>query len=50
MTDFEDAVQAETAKQNDIGIIITRNKVDFKKCDIEVLTPEEFIRKQLGTI
>ena len=49
MTDFEDAVQVETAKQNDISIIITRNKADFKKSDIEVFTPDEFILKQLGT-
>ena len=31
LTDFEDAVQTECARQNDINIIITRNIADFKK-------------------
>lgn len=44
LSDFEDAVQVESAKQNDIGMIITRNKTDFLKSDIVVLTPEEFIQ------
>jgi predicted nucleic acid-binding protein len=47
LTDFEDAVQIESAKQNGIGIIITRNKADFVKSDISIFTPDEFFRKFL---
>lgn len=49
LTDFEDAVQTESAKQNAISIIITRNKSDFKMSDMEVFTPDEFIRQRLRT-
>ena len=43
MADFEDAVQTETAKQNDINVIITRNKKDFINSGIKVFSPDEFI-------
>ena len=43
MKDFEDAVQTETAKQNNIPIIITRNQADFKNSGLEIYSPEEFI-------
>jgi predicted nucleic acid-binding protein len=43
LTDFEDAVQVESAKENGIGIIITRNKADFVKSDVSVFTPDEFV-------
>ena len=46
LTDFEDAVQVESAKQSGIGIIITRNKTDFVKSDVSIFTPEEFLRQQ----
>lgn len=44
--DFEDAVQFHSARQSN-AIIITRNKKDFRKVskEIEVLTPEEFLKK-----
>lgn len=43
-TDFEDAVQTQTAIENEIDFIITRNTKDFKKTKkIKVLTPDEFI-------
>ncbi|MDP3435215.1 MAG: PIN domain-containing protein [Bacteroidota bacterium] len=45
LTDFEDAVQAECAGQNDINIIITRNIADFKKSKLEIFTPSEFINQ-----
>jgi predicted nucleic acid-binding protein len=48
MSDFEDAVQVESAKQSDIDIIISRNKSDFLHSGIEVLTPLEFIHFQKG--
>lgn len=43
MLDFEDAVQNETAKQNDIATIITRDKKDFEGSGLEVYTPGEYI-------
>lgn len=45
MKDFEDAVQTETAKQNDIKIVITRNKKDFENSGLEIYSPEEYIKK-----
>ena len=40
--DFEDAVQYTAAlKQGSIDAIITRNKKDFKKSQIKVLSPDE---------
>jgi len=46
MTDFEDAVQAETAKFNEIDAIITRNYSDFEHSGLQVYTPDDFIQKQ----
>jgi predicted nucleic acid-binding protein len=43
-TDFEDAIQYFTAVNNRINIIITRNKTDYKKSKISVLTAEEFLK------
>jgi hypothetical protein len=43
MKDFEDAVQTSAAKFNDIEVIITRNKSDFKHTSLEIVSPEEFI-------
>jgi predicted nucleic acid-binding protein len=43
-TDFEDAIQYFTAVNNRIKIIITRNKIDYKNCKINVLTAEEFLK------
>lgn len=41
--DFEDAVQYHCALQNNISIIVTRNLKDYKKAEISVLTPQQFI-------
>ena len=41
--DFEDAVQIQCAVFNQIFIIITRNKSDFKTDEVNVFTPEEFL-------
>ena len=46
--DFEDAVQYSVAYANGIDCIITNNKKDFIKSDIEVLTPAEFLSKYAG--
>ncbi len=42
--DFEDAIQYFTAVNNGITLIITRNKVDYKRSKINVLTAEEFLK------
>jgi len=43
--DFEDAVQIQTAKQNNIKIVITRNKKDFKNSGLTVFNPDEYINE-----
>lgn len=42
--DFEDAIQYFTAVNNGITLIITRNKTDYKRSKINVLTAEEFLK------
>lgn len=42
--DFEDAIQYEVAKENQQELIISRNTKDFRKSDIPVFTPEEFLK------
>ena len=46
--DFEDAIQYYTAVNNGITFIITRNKIDYKRSKIDILTAEEFL-KSLAT-
>lgn len=43
--DFEDAIQYHTALENDLEIIITRNKKDFKNSVLPVLTAKEYLLK-----
>lgn len=43
-TDFEDAIQYEVAKENQQEIIISRNIRDFRKSNIPVLTPEDYLK------
>ncbi len=43
--DFEDAIQYQTAIQNGLEIIITRNKKDFKNAKIPVLNAKEYLNK-----
>jgi len=45
--DFEDGLQYFTARENDIEILLTRNKKDYKEKDILVQTPEEFIKSRI---
>lgn len=48
-SDFEDGVKNFTAHQeSDIKTIITRNVRDFKKSELIIKTPEEFIAGYLG--
>ena len=41
--DFEDAIQYHTALENDLEIIISRNKKDFKNSILPVLTAKEYL-------
>lgn len=41
--DFEDGLQYYSALENDVDIIITRNKKDFKSSKLPVLTSKEFL-------
>ena len=43
--DFEDGLQYYSAIENSVDIIITRNKKDFKKSKLPVLTAKEFLAK-----
>lgn len=43
--DFEDAVQYSVALANGIDCLVTRNKGDYIRAEIEVLTPKEFLEK-----
>ncbi len=42
--DFEDAVQILACKKDNIDLIITRNKKDFKNKRIKVQTPDEYLK------
>lgn len=46
LKDFEDAIQYYTALENNMDLIITRNKRDFKKQRIPVLTAKEYINRK----
>lgn len=43
--DFEDAIQYYTAIENDMDIIITRNKKDFKNLNLPILTAHEYLNR-----
>ena len=43
--DFEDAIQYHTALENNIDVILTRNKKDFKNSILPVLNAKEFLIK-----
>lgn len=49
-TDFEDSVQNAVAESHDFGVIITRNKNDYKKSNLKVFSPSEFLEKFLEDI
>lgn len=42
-SDFEDSLQYYSALRTECDIIITRNEKDFKKSQIPVMTPDEFL-------
>ena len=41
--DFEDAIQYYAAKNEAMGFLITRNKLDYKVSDLTVCTPAEYL-------
>lgn len=43
--DFEDAIQYHTALENELNLILTRNKKDFKKSVLPVFTAKEYLKK-----
>ena len=43
LKDFEDAVQIMACRREEINLILTRDKKDFKNEWIEVQTPEEYL-------
>ncbi|MCL6613560.1 MAG: PIN domain-containing protein [Firmicutes bacterium] len=42
--DFEDAIQYYTAIENNISILITRNKSDYKHTEITVCDADEYLK------
>ena len=42
-SDFEDSLQYFSALRTECDIIITRNGKDFKKSQIPIMTPDEFL-------
>lgn len=47
--DFEDAIQYNTAIENKLKILITRNTKDFRKAKIIIMTVESFLAKLNAT-
>ena len=43
--DFEDGLQYYSALENEVDVILTRNKKDFKNSKIPVLTAKEYLAK-----
>jgi predicted nucleic acid-binding protein len=46
--DFEDAVQYYSAVQGGMDCIVTRNLADYKKSEIKVFSPSEFLKSLAG--
>lgn len=43
-SDFEDAIQYNTAIENGITTLLTRNLKDFRKADITILTAQQYLK------
>ena len=43
-SDYEDAIQYNTAIENGITTLLTRNLKDFKKAEIAILTAQQFLK------
>ena len=44
-SDFEDALEIETAARADLDCIVTRNVKDYEDSSIIVYTPEQFVKQ-----
>lgn len=44
ITDYEDAVQHESAVTENIDAIVTRNTKDFKNASVKIFSPNEFLQ------
>lgn len=44
ITDYEDAVQHESAVAENLDAVVTRNLKDFKNATIDVYSPDEFLQ------
>ncbi len=42
--DFEDAIQENAAKRQNIQVIVTRNETDFKNSVLKIHNPESFLK------
>ena len=47
MSDIEDALQVQSAREGQCELILTRNTADFKDSDIPALSPDEFLQRVL---
>ncbi len=47
ITDYEDALMVETANSCNCDRIITRNKKDYKNSNVLVMTPAEFLKRDM---
>lgn len=43
MKDYEDSVQLMIAKENNVGLILTRNTKDFVNSPIKVMEPKDYL-------
>ena len=43
--DFEDAIQAESARNNNIDLIVTRNLKDYKRSPVPACSPADCLKK-----
>ena len=48
MKDIEDALQAESAKEGQCDIIVTRDTADFRHAGLPVISADELIKRILG--
>ncbi len=46
LKDFEDAIQFYTAIENNMDLIVTRNKKDFRNPIIPILTAKEYLHRK----
>jgi predicted nucleic acid-binding protein len=46
LKDFEDAIQLHTAMENNMDLILTRNKKDFRGQSIPILTAKEYLKRK----